>query len=1154
MKNILIYIILIISSLISRASGANDFEIGILNNPSPGYFFSCDATNHQLPIYDNYGQKVFTREYGWLGRDFLNLNYLNNKLYFFNVLNNTWEILDGNLNLIDSIKLTNPYFTDYHDIAVLPNGNVLLLGYEFVSVDMSEIVTDGKKDARVLNYIIQELDNNKQVVFQWNTIDHLNITDATEDVDLTASSIDPYHINALEIDLDGNLLISIRCLDEIIKVNKVTGDIIWRLGGTKSKNNQFTFTNDTQNNFTGFSHQHSVRKLSNGNIILFDNGNLKSNQFSRAVEYSINEINKSVTKVWEYYHNPLIYSNSMGNVQRLSNGNTLIGWGISEGEVHNINATEVNQSGDIVMELRNDVDVQYKVMKYVFKENAYLLDISSPGLYSFNSPNNNTNIELNLTSLTGSGTVSAEKHYYTARYLNFEGTSACAVLPYRWVINNRNLTNISGSITIDLSDLQQIEHKESLVIFRRDKESSSSKFSALSTTYNPNTNKLQANINALGEFIIGFTSLNSPGFLSPVDNSVGLEIAPNLQWYAINSTEIFNLQLSADKDFTEIVLDTNSLTTNHLQLSGLKNNSVYYWRVKAINQNCQSDWSDIVSFKTIVGTPVLTYPENLTKEMPSEGKLKWTFVDGGENYRVQLSESIDFQKLIIDQYISTTNEVSYKGLKSWTTYYWRVAASNDSIWGHWSDIRKFTTMLSMVNLSNPVNNSAGISVSGRLNWQILPGATIYTIQIASDSTFYKIDTSSAGIGFNYFDFSGFHNSTIYYWRVKGGNSDVKGEWSPVWSFKTMIKTPVLSLPKNNVVNVSPTPNISWEPISESELYQVDVSTSVDFSKPFISQEVRNNSLKLNTLNYNSTYYWRVRAKDNKYYGNWSEIRVFTVQPENILVSPNLSYPENNAYKISVNDIKLQWEDVFTASKYNLQLSTYQDFKVILIDSIVDSKTEIVFNGLNYNSTYFWHVNAINDKTQSNWSATRSFTTKLETPKILLPLDNDINMPLNVKLIWSDSPGAEFYQIQVARDELFQQIVSESDNLASNIYIPDNMEQDTKYYWKILGFSMINESDWSDIFTFTTSKTSGVNDLSVDIEMFKIYPNPASNYLYISTKSAGDYQIKIVNSLGMEIFSGDNSNSIDLRNFASGLYYYQISFAKEIYDGDFIIVR
>jgi len=148
---------------------------------------------------------------------------------------------------------------------------------------------------------------------------------------LTAANINPWHGNA--IDADGNLLVSFRNSDEITKINSRTGEIIWRLGGKKS---QFTFVNDPLN---GFSHQHGIRRLQNGNLILFDNGSLYSPPESRAVEYKLDEQAKTAELVWEYRHTPALYGFALGFAQRLANGNTLISFGTSQRVI------EVDRSG-----------------------------------------------------------------------------------------------------------------------------------------------------------------------------------------------------------------------------------------------------------------------------------------------------------------------------------------------------------------------------------------------------------------------------------------------------------------------------------------------------------------------------------------------------------------------------------------------------------------------------------------------------------------------------------------------------------------------------------------------------------------------------------------------------------------------------------------
>src|SRR4029079_9011397 len=89
------------------------------------------------------------------------------------------------------------------------------------------------------------------------------------------------------------------------------------------KNNEFSFVNDPD----GFSYQHSVRRLPNSHIILYDNGNFHTPSRSRAVEYDVNEAAKTATLVWEYRNSPDYYGSAMGSVQRLPNGKPGIGWG-----------------------------------------------------------------------------------------------------------------------------------------------------------------------------------------------------------------------------------------------------------------------------------------------------------------------------------------------------------------------------------------------------------------------------------------------------------------------------------------------------------------------------------------------------------------------------------------------------------------------------------------------------------------------------------------------------------------------------------------------------------------------------------------------------------------------------------------------------------
>jgi len=311
-------------------------NVTINNSPAAGsLFFAPFSAASFISILNNNGTAYWSQQRSTVGFDFK--KQPNGNLTFFANDPPRFIEMDGTYDTIHTYKCGNGYTTDLHELQILPNGNALLMAYDPEPVDMSLIVPGGHQDATVIGLIIQEIDRQNNVLFQWRSWDHMQITDATQE-DLTDSLIDYVHGNAIELDDDNNILISSRHIDEITKINRSTGAIIWRFGG---KNNMFAILNDTMR----FSHQHDIRRINNGNITFFDNGSFRFPEYSRAVEYSLDEVNHTASLVWQFQRNPQVVSSWGGNVQRLSNGNTFIAWG---GAVNTV--TEVKPNGTKVFE------------------------------------------------------------------------------------------------------------------------------------------------------------------------------------------------------------------------------------------------------------------------------------------------------------------------------------------------------------------------------------------------------------------------------------------------------------------------------------------------------------------------------------------------------------------------------------------------------------------------------------------------------------------------------------------------------------------------------------------------------------------------------------------------------------------------------------
>jgi len=319
-----------------------DFEIIVNNDPYPANIFlhTTGAQPRYMAIIDSLINPSWFINSGPLGLDF---KVNQNKLSYFNNYNKSWIILNEYMNETDTLECVNGYLADFHDIQLLANGGYLLQTYDSIYVDMSQIDPGGNTNALIIILIIQEFDSNKNLIFEWNAWEHLNIADY-QNLNLTSNRIVWMHGNSIDIDLDSNILISNRRSSEVIKIDRNTGEVIWYFGGP---NNEFSITNDPYN---GFSRQHDVRRIENGNILLFDNGNDHDPPISRAVEYEIDESEKTADLVWDFSHPQGYVGLAMGSVQRLPNNNTLINWGrlLNQGAV----ITEVDYDKNIVFEIQ----------------------------------------------------------------------------------------------------------------------------------------------------------------------------------------------------------------------------------------------------------------------------------------------------------------------------------------------------------------------------------------------------------------------------------------------------------------------------------------------------------------------------------------------------------------------------------------------------------------------------------------------------------------------------------------------------------------------------------------------------------------------------------------------------------------------------------
>src|SRR5215213_1606413 len=229
-------------------------------------------------------------------------------------------IFDDSYREITRVQAGNVYRGDLHEFSITPQDTALLTAYVPTKTDLSPI--DGPKDGMAWEGIAQEIDiETGRVLFEWHSLEHVGIEESyielPEDPDYL---YDYFHITSIDVDFDGNLLISARNTWSVYKVERTSGEVMWRLGGKKS---DFDMGPGTRSAF-----QHDARRHQDGTISIFDNGtHPQVHVESRGILVGLDKQKMGAKLVREYTSPKKRLSTSQGNMQLLPNSNVLIGWG-----------------------------------------------------------------------------------------------------------------------------------------------------------------------------------------------------------------------------------------------------------------------------------------------------------------------------------------------------------------------------------------------------------------------------------------------------------------------------------------------------------------------------------------------------------------------------------------------------------------------------------------------------------------------------------------------------------------------------------------------------------------------------------------------------------------------------------------------------------
>jgi hypothetical protein len=667
----------------------------------------------------------------------------------------------------------------------------------------------------------------------------------------------------------------------------------------------------------------------------------------------------------------------------------------------------------------------------------------------------------------------------------------------------------------------------------------------------------------------------------------------------------YRLQIDDNIDFQSTFLDLQSFTGNQ-QVSGLKINTTYYWRVAASNAGGTGVWSDIWSFTTISGTatPALQASNLVVSGITgNSATVKWTKGNGSRSV-VFVKQGTDGTPAPADNTSFTADTGFGKGSQTGSSGWYCVYLGSDSIVTFTGLSSRTTYKVMAISLNgnagdekyqrqtaagNPVTFTTtcdfdyyGTNPEVHLYYK---NSTTYDVEITNShscgtTTLKFQNISLTGSSFNITvnaypntgavqgalsadgnSFSGTYNINYAYLHPMYGYAVSCGSKSGSWTASRKSASPVipvLNSPGNKLTDLPVLQLLKWNPSEGAVSYSLQVSKSADFSSLLVSQNnITATEYPVSGLVHNTTYYWKVSAANDCFNSGWSEVWNFTTIPTTP-AAPTLFSPADNSTNQPLS-LSLAWNAANGADSYALQVSTLFDFGTTLVNQSGLTSTNYSPGGLANGTRYYWRVNATNAGGTSSWSEVRNYTTLPWVPEIPVlagPAYGSSNQPLSFTVAWNPAERAESYSLQVSTQTDFSTTVINENNLTTTLWAISGLSNSTVYYWRVRAANVAGAGNWSQVWNFTTMSPVGIDKIFVN-DQVRIYPNPANGIITVEfsqsvTRKAG---ITLYEPSGRMVLARPlvlQKSEIDISKLTQGIYFAEIQSETSVFIKKLII--
>ncbi len=548
-------------------------------------------------------------------------------------------------------------------------------------------------------------------------------------------------------------------------------------------------------------------------------------------------------------------------------------------------------------------------------------------------------------------------------------------------------------------------------------------------------------------------------------------------WNSVALATSYKITVSPNSDLSSPLADFQNINvgnvTTYLVDLGLTAGTLYYYGIRAVNANGQSDMSSPVSVKTICNAPTATTAGSITS---SSFTANWSAPAVGgapASYRLDVSTSDQFSSYVSgfqDKNVAAVLTYSVTGLSLGTTYYYRVRAVNSSGASTSSNIMSVTTT---PNSPTATNASSVLSTSMNLNWGAVANATKYYICIGTTSGGTEVVNDLDVGNVLTYNKTGLSANTTYYYKVKVDVSGTQSAYSNNISQVTAPAVPTLSAASGQT---STSFYANWQTSTGATSYILDVSVASNFTSyvsGYQDLDVSNVlTYQVTGLASNTTYYYRVRATNGSGTTGGTSASQGSGQSTVTRVAASTA---TAASSITTASFVANWGSVSGATGYKLTVSTNSDLSSPLASysnvNVNNVLTISVSSSISAGTIYYFGVRAYNANGDGDMSNIISTITVCAAPatQVANPI-NSTDFTAN----WSSVSGVADYRLDVATDASFVTKIVDNLTVSGTSQEVTGLSGNTNYYYRVRAVNASGTSGNSDTRTVTTSGASSTS--------------------------------------------------------------------------------